>query len=468
MTWFERPLAELAARFRDGTNDPRDLAEQVIDRHTRHGEALNAYKTWDADKIRAQARATHQAFAAGYDLGPMQGMPVSVKDLYGVPGWPTFAGTPRQLPAKWETPGPVVTALRDQLAVVTGKTHTVEFAIGTLGTNSHWGTPRNPWDAEHHRVSGGSSAGAGVSLWEGSAFLALGTDTAGSVRAPASYTGTVGLKTTINRWSTAGIQPLSSLLDTAGTLTRSVADAIFAFRVIDPPTRHDPTTLDRLLATTDIGSIRLGVCDRTMWDDCSPGVAEATKTAIDELAKAGADTRETAVSQVTEILEMQRTGSFAAPEFMAFLTRELPEWRETIDPAVAARFEQAAQMTAAEYMTRLHRRNELIAAARSSFDDVDVLVSPTIPNTPPRLEDVADVAKHQAETVRSLRNTSVASMLEWCAITIPVGLDDAGMPVGLQLMAPRDADQKLLAIALACEQVLGTAQERLGTPPLVQ
>ncbi len=464
--WLDRPMSALAAGLRGAEMDPETLAEAVIDRHARHGEALNAYKTWDPDKIRAQARAAHEAFIAGYDLGPMQGLPVSVKDLYGVHGWPTFAGTPKRLPAKWEAEGPVVAALRRQLAIVTGKTHTVEFAIGTLGTNPHWGTPRNPWDANDHRVPGGSSAGAGVSLWEGSALLALGTDTAGSVRAPASYTGTVGLKTTIGRWSTAGISPLSSLLDTAGTLARSVADTVFAFRVIDPPTQDDPTSFDRVLAAADIDRLRLGICDQTLWEDCSPGIAEAVKAAIDELVHAGAQATETTVPQVPEVLEMQRTGSFAAPEFMAFVNRELPAWRATIDPAVAARFEQLQQMTAAEYVGRLHRRGELIAAAAGNFDDVDVLVCPTVANTPPRLTDIAQLERHQAETLRSLRNTSIANLLEYCAITIPVGLDAAGMPVGLQLMAPNNADQRLLAIAAAIERVIGTPRERLGRPPL--
>ena len=465
--WLDCSMAEIAAALRAGEADPEAIAEAVIDRHTRHDDVLHAYKTWDADKIRAQAAAVKHAFAAGYDLGPMQGLPVSVKDLYGVPGWPTFAGTPRQLPPKWEADGPVVASLRRQLAIVTGKTHTVEFAIGTLGTNPHWGTPRNPWDARGHRVPGGSSAGAGVSLWEGSALLALGTDTAGSVRAPASYTGTVGLKTSAGRWSTAGIVPLSSILDTVGTLARSVADTVFAFRVIDPPTHGDPTPFDRLLADVDIGTLRLGICDQALWADCSPGVAETVMATIDELVHTGAHATEATVPQVPELLEMQRTGSFAATEFMTFLARELPGWRATIDPAVTARFEQMQQMTAADYVARLKRRDQLIAAATANFDGVDVLVCPTVANTPPRLADIEQLERHQAETLLSLRNTSIANLLQYCAISIPVGLDAAGMPVGLQLMAPYNADQRLLAAATAIEKVIGTPRQRLGDPPLV-
>jgi aspartyl-tRNA(Asn)/glutamyl-tRNA(Gln) amidotransferase subunit A len=138
------------------------------------------------------------------------GIPISVKDLFGVPGLPTCAGTNAAFPREWEAAGPVVGAVLSQLGIVTGKTHTVEFAFGGLGTNPHWGTPVNPWSSpDEPRAPGGSSAGAGVSLAQGSALLALGTDTAGSVRIPASFTGQTALKTTHGRWSLEGIVPLS-------------------------------------------------------------------------------------------------------------------------------------------------------------------------------------------------------------------------------------------------------------------
>ena len=145
-----------------------------------------------------------------------------------------YAGSSRLMPDALQREGPLVENLRQQRAVFTGKTHTVEFAFSGLGLNSHWGTPRNPWDTAVHRVPGGSSSGAGVSLIEGSAILAFGSDTAGSVRIPASLTGTVGLKTTHGRWPLAGIVPLSPTLDTAGLLARTADDMLFAFAAIDP------------------------------------------------------------------------------------------------------------------------------------------------------------------------------------------------------------------------------------------
>ncbi|MDH3739338.1 MAG: amidase family protein, partial [Alphaproteobacteria bacterium] len=175
-------LETLAGALRDGSTSAMALADWAIDNHDRRGEAFHAYKTWDADKLRTQAIAADAVFAAGIDLGPLQGIPISVKDLIGVSGYPIFAGCPRPLPEKWQTEGPVVAAIRRQLGVISGKSHTVQFAFGGMGFNQHWGAPRNPWDAGEHRSPGGSSSGAGVSLGEGSALLAIGSDTAGSVR----------------------------------------------------------------------------------------------------------------------------------------------------------------------------------------------------------------------------------------------------------------------------------------------
>src|SRR3546814_6866001 len=192
---------------------------------------------------------------------------------------------------------------------------------GALGTNAHCGAPRNPWDAGDHRVPGGSSAGAGVSLWEGSALLALGTDSAGSVRMPASMTGTVGIKTTYGRWPVEGIVPLSTSLDTAGLLARSAADAALAFSALDPLESHDP---ERFLARVDraeAADFRLGICD-WFFEDCDPGVAEGAKAAIDALVRAGARTVRLSVPAFAEPSEISLDVGLAAYALPGFLRSE--------------------------------------------------------------------------------------------------------------------------------------------------
>lgn len=458
-------IADIGAALRAGRTSAAALAEWAIDNHARRGETLQAYKTWAPERFRAEAAAADAVLAAGIDLGPLHGIPVSVKDLYGLAGYPTFAGCSRELPEKWRREGPVVRALRRQLATVPGKTHTVQFAFGGLGTNAHWGTPRNPWDAERHRVPGGSSAGAGVSLWEGSAVLALGSDTAGSVRMPASITGTVGLKTSRGRWSTAGIVPLSTTLDTAGPLARSVADAALAFAVIDPQVDQPAEAFCRRLATATPGDFRIGVCD-WYFTDCDPGIAEGVTAALDELAKAGARISAVELPQAAEADTLLRYGGLAAPEFAGFINNEMAEFRDDLDPNVAARFEAMEAITAGEYFDRCERRLELAARAREAMAGFDAIVGPTIAITPPILEAVAEPAAYYRDNMATIRNTGTVNMLDLCAITMPVALDAAGMPVGLHIICPLGADKTALAIALAFEAVLGTARQRLGTPPL--
>src|SRR5262249_18155082 len=167
---LSRPIAELAALMGEGKLKARVLAEEAIANHERFGTPLMAYSQWTPEHARKCADAADAAFALGMRAGPLQGIPTSIKDLFAVAGFPTYAGSPKRLPPKFEIEGPVIANLRRQLPTVMGKTHMVEFAFGGTGENAHYGSPRNPWDGTAHRSPGGSSSGAGVSLCEGSAL----------------------------------------------------------------------------------------------------------------------------------------------------------------------------------------------------------------------------------------------------------------------------------------------------------
>jgi len=458
-------IESLAAALRAGKVTATGLAERAIENHASRNEALHAYKTWEPEALRAQAAVADAAFAADLDFGPLQGIPVSVKDLYGVSGYPTFAGTPKPLAGKWQVEGPVVQALRRGLAPVTGKTHTVEFAFGGVGTNVHWGAPRNPWDAEKHRAPGGSSSGAGVSLQTGTALVALGSDTAGSVRIPASVTGCVGVKTSMHRWSTAGIVPLSPSLDTAGVLTRSAADAAVAFAVIDPLTDAHPLAFLAALRDVGLSGLRVGLCD-WFFEDCDPGVGEAVRDALDALAPHGVRVSAVEFPEIAACHDVFRQGGLAAPEFAAFINGEMRDWKATLDPNVAGRFERMEAIPAIDYLARRERLQALSAAAGDRMADIDVLVAPTVPITPPDIDSLTDGKAYHTANMAMLRNTAPGNLLRLCAVTIPAGLDKAGMPVGLQIMAPFGEDERALTVACAFEAVLGDSRSRLGTPPL--
>jgi aspartyl-tRNA(Asn)/glutamyl-tRNA(Gln) amidotransferase subunit A len=441
---LDHPLAAISARLADGTLRAQALVEAAIERHE---PALNAYKYWDPDLARAQAAAADAAFAAGIRLGTLQGIPVSAKDLYGVAGMPTFAGSPRELPPAWDREGPLVAKLRGQLAAIMGKSHTVEFAFGGLGLNAHWPTPWNPADRRVHRAPGGSSSGAGVSLGEGSALLALGTDTAGSVRIPASLTGHAGLKTTKGRWSTAGIVPLSPTLDTAGLLARSVADLAFAFEELDGE------TVPRL---DDLSGVRLAIAESFFWEGAWPGVAERCLDAIRIAEASGARTPEMALPGAAEIFALYQQGGIVAPELYRFLSAELPDWIAILDPRVARRMESGKTLPAWDYLQCKARYDALGAGARALFGGIDALVGPTAPITAPPVSEIAEDSAYTRVNLLALRNTCAASFLGLCALSLPAGRDGAGMPVGLQLIGPPGSESRLLAIGRILERALKT------------
>lgn len=441
---LDRPLRAIAASLADGSRTARDVTEAAI---ARHDPSLDAYVAWAPEAARRQAAAADAAFAAGMHLGGLQGIPVSFKDLYGVAGMATFAGTPRALPAAWSAEGPVVTRLRHQLGVIAGKTHSVEFAFGGLGTSRHHPVPWNPRDRTTHRAPGGSSSGAGVSVVEGTALVAFGTDTGGSVRIPASLTGCVGLKTTLGRWSADGIVPLSPSFDTPGILTRTADDAAFAFEALDGAS----------VPEVDGGTLRLAVAPSFFWQDCDPGIAEQVQAALRLIEAAGAQVTNRDLPGCEEVFNAYRLGGIVSAELYAFLRGQLPEWLETLDPRVRRRMDDGRALEAWEYLQRKARYATLAAGAVAAFDGIDAMISPTIPITPPAVALLADPETYTRLNLAVLRNTCVVSFLGLCAVTIPAGTDAQGMPVGLQVIGPPQTEPRLLAIARHIEGILARA-----------
>jgi aspartyl-tRNA(Asn)/glutamyl-tRNA(Gln) amidotransferase subunit A len=449
----------------------RDEARRLAERRTRAvalieqalepAEGHPAFVSLDRDRALAVARAADAALDAGVRPGPLTGIPWSIKDLYGVAGHETRAGTPRPLPESWTREGPIVRELGRQLAPIVGKTHTVELAFGGIGTNPHYPVLANPWDRATPRVPGGSSAGAGVSVALGVTRLALGTDTAGSARIPAAYNGVAGLKTTKGRWSTEGIVPLSPTLDSPGVIAADVADLAYAFFALDDPARADERLAQLEAASTRPPRLARG--SAFFWEETSPGVAEAVDGALDEAVRTGARCVEAGLPEAEDAYELFLTGGPVAVELTHLLDTELEAWWPTLDPRVAARVEGARSLSAGEYIRRCATKARLARSAATRFAGVDAIVTPTVAITPPPIADVEAIESYVTANALVLRNTSVANYLGLCALSMPVGRDAAGMPVGMQLVAPARGEEGLLAAALHLERTLGDGRQRLGT-----
>ena len=469
-------IRSFADRVRRGERSARHIVKDAIRRQD--ASELDAYIVFDAEGALAQACRIDSAVARGHDPGPLAGITVSVKDLYGVEGLPIRAGTRRELPARWQREGFLVRAVRQLGAVIVGKTHTVELAFGGVGLNPNTGTPVNPWDPSRHRAPGGSSAGAGVSLWEGSAMLALGSDTGGSVRIPASATGVVGHRHTTGRWPTTGVVPLSTTLDTVGLLTHTVEDSRYAFGVIDRVAGAAPESTTRSpfedagardTSARVITGLRIGVPRSNLWSGATPGIASVVRDALNELEDAGAHILEVDAPELDEAGERYLAGELVPPERFESLERDLPGWMAILDPTVAKRLESARDVSAVDYVAVLRLRHRLSATLHAHLDTlrIDLLATPTLPITPPPLAALSDLDVYRTVNRDMLSGTGPASMLDMCAVSLPAGLDEHAMPVGLQLVGRTGTDHDLLDRAAAVESVLGTNLERLGVPPRV-
>lgn len=454
-------VAEAGRALRDGKVTAVELAEEAIARQEKFAKSIATYETFLPEEARRAAKAADAAFSIGADLGPLQGIPVSVKDLFGMEGQPIYAGSAKELPEKFRAEGPLVKALRKQLAVIVGRTHTSEFAYGEYGygTNSQRGTPRNPWDPVNIRPPGGSSSGAATSLCEGTALVGIGSDTTGSVREPACLTGNVGLKITHGRWSLDGIVPCSPTLDTPGPLARTVGDCGLAFAGLDPTC--DGKALACAMEASSVAGLRIGVAEDYYWSDSTPSVVEGVKRALDELAKVGARLIPMKLPEARKAQTVFDDGDPCTVELYAFLSSELPAWIDTLRPSLKTKVVAGGKMAAPDYFRRWRLAAEQEKAFHARWAEVDVFAMPTISITPPTVESL----KKKSDPNES-RNTSMVNLLRLCAVSMPVGLDVEGMPIGLQLAAPTMGEERLLAAAAACERVLGTSRQRLGVPPM--
>ena len=386
---------------------------------------------------------------------PLAGLAVSVKDLFDIAGQPTTAGSTvlaGAAPAQQDCPA--VARLRAAGGTVIGRTNMVEFAFSGVGVNPHFGTPA-AWDGRFGalpgapRIPGGSSSGAAVSVATGAAFVGLGSDTGGSIRIPAALNGIVGFKNTARLVPTAGAIPLSTTLDTACAMTRSVRDAVVV---------HEVLAARRVTRSpAPLRFWRLAVPSTTFLDNLDATVAQAFSRTLDTLRRAGAHIEEITLPLTEELGPMQARGGLSAAESHAWHRPLLARQASQYDPRVRSRIERGATMAAADYIDLLQARQHWIARMEAALAPYDALLSPTVPLVAPPIAEVAPGSERDAEFFRVnallLRNTSVVNMLDGCALSLPCHV--AGeLPVGLMVWHGAMHDDAVLNVGLQIERIL--------------
>lgn len=412
------------------------------------GEGARTYIRLFEDQARAVAAAWDRIAETGAPLPPLAGVPISVKDLFDVAGSTTTAGSialRNAAPATQDAPA--IARLRAAGAAIVGTTNMVEFALGGLGLNPHYGTPRNPWDRAVGRAPGGSSSGAAISVTDGMAVAAIGSDTAGSVRMPAAVCGIVGFKPTARRVPLEGVIPLSTTLDSVGPLANDVAtcalvDAVLAGESTDP------------LRPVPLAGLRFAVPQTVVLDDLEPPVAAAFTAALGVLSRAGAHVVEIPFAELAEIPKLNARGGLPVIEGYAWHRALLERKGDEFDPMVAARMRSVAGLTAADYYDLLAARERLAKSTRATTRDFDAVLMPTVPIVAPKISDLeADQSAYLAGNRFMIRNTGITNFLDRCALTVPCH-SPGDAPVGLMLMGETMSDRRILAIGLSVEAAL--------------
>jgi aspartyl-tRNA(Asn)/glutamyl-tRNA(Gln) amidotransferase subunit A len=447
------PAHVLAAGIAARRLSPVDVVEAMLARIATHDPKLHAFIEVYADDARLAAEAADKAIRAGHAVGPLHGVPIALKDLIDIEGRVTTGGS--MVWRERRSPATATLARRffAQGMIVLGKTHTVEFAMGGWGTNQHLGTPWNPWDLAAHRTPGGSSSGSGVAVASGLAPWAIGTDTGGSVRLPASWCGLSGLKTTIGRVSTHGILPLAPSLDTPGPMARSVEDAALLFGVMQGADPLDPRTLAAPPPADVARDLRRGVKGMRLArmpaaerEGCAAEVLVAYDAALEELARLGAEIVDVALPcRFDDATAM--TGRIIGSEGYRLVGHLVDDASLPIDPAVRPRIQLGRGISARDYLAALAERDRLKQRFLAALDaaGVEAVLTPTTQTAAVRVESVD-------QTTTPAHFTRLGNLLELCALAIPDGFTATGLPLSLQIMCRPYDEATALRIGWAYQQ----------------
>lgn len=454
-----RPITELSSLLESRELSPVELVDAHLERIDALEETLNAFITVARDEAKAAAREAERAISRGEYRGPLHGIPVGLKDLFATKGLRTTSGT-----TVWAHHVPSedafsVARLKNAGAIIVGKLNMNELAFGATGENAHYGDSCNPWAPE--LMSGGSSGGSAAATAAGECAAALGTDTGGSGRIPASLCGLVGLKPNYGRISQRGVTQLCWSLDHVSIFARTVADSALVLNALAGYDPQDPTSADLPAPDFTTGleggatGLRVGVPREFVWDALDPEVEAAVGAAIDTLAGLGATIVEVSIPSLPTAIELAAT--LMGAEAFASHGALLEAHAEEIDPRMRPRLAAGGDVTASDYIKAQKARSALTREVLSALRDVHVLAfATTVVVAPRRGETDVQAGGAQLPVLNALgRLNRVGNLTGYPSISLPCGFSGGGLPIGFQLMGRPFEEVTLLQAANAYERATG-------------
>ena len=447
-------IREAAENLRARRVSAVELTTAALARIDRLNHTLGVFITVTAEQAMQQARQADQELAAKVDRGPLHGIPIALKDLFATRGVRTTAGSrvyENFVPAADAT---VVSRLNASGAVMLGKLNMHEMAYGITSANPHFGPVRNPWNRQHS--PGGSSGGSAAAVAANIVYMAMGTDTGGSIRIPAAFCGTVGLKPTYGRVSRHGVLPLGYSLDHMGPLTRSVRDAALTLNAIAGRDPKDPTSSRHPVVDyvpdedCSIKRLRIGFPEEFFFDRLDPSVESAVRGAIARAESLGAMVLPVRLPDVEALNAVARMVLLAEASAVA---EPALEHREMFGPDVLALLDQGRLVPATDYINAQRLRRKMRRDFDKVWNDVDCFMTPTTPNTAPMIGDTTVRLGGRDEDVRLATTRLVRGInaLGYPALSMPCGLSGNGLPIGLQIVGPAFEEALILRVAAALE-----------------